>query len=614
MSKTKIAWTEETLNPIRAKRKDGENRVPGHYCVKVGPGCKNCYASRMQPRFGMPEYKASHQDDVEVYFDSDVASSPLSKRSPTMYFVCSMTDLFGSWVENDWIDYIMCVAALCPQHVFQILTKRPERMAAYFREDSLHKYLGRAEEILDGKNLNESQIDAGWVWDGVPPSRGLRYRGQLLLPNVWCGCSVEDQKTYEDRWKHMLSFEPAVRWISAEPLLESIFLDTSDGSRPDWVVIGGESGPGARRYPVREAQGMVTACLAMSVPVFHKQMGANVYDLDATSSTVFDPDDCWPEGVEVDENDEKRVILKDSKGENPDEWPKSFRVRQFPASFMSEGAGGAESDFGGEFRVGELYLGDCLDVMKGWPDDCVDLVLGSGPYEDARDYGEDFNLKGQEFVDWMFERMVEMLRVSRGLVAMVLNGKTRNGQYSFVAEWLAMGLQDHGYTVPKPAVFQRYGIPQSSWLRDIQETIVCATKNWPLPYANYKIGGPQKHKSGGNFSYRTKDGTRVEGKEYPQVEQTWLTNVISGTVGKGHMGSDLAHDNEAPFPNWLIEPLITCFCPEGGTVLDPFCGSGTTLAVAKKLGREYAGIELRESQIELTQKRIREVEDAAPSR
>lgn len=314
--------------------------------------------------------------------------------------------------------------------------------------------------------------------------------------------------------------------------------------------------------------------------------------------------------------------------------------------------------------TGVMYiaLGDCLDVIRAMPDKSVDLVFASPPYEAARTYGIDYRLRGQDWVDWCVDRFIECYRVCRGLVAWVVEGQTRKFQYSAVPALLMADLHRAGVKLRKPPVFQRVGIPGSGgpdWLRNDWEWIVCASHG-KLPWSdNTAMGHPPKWAPGGEMSHRLSDGTRrnqwghsgtgsksarsVNGEhttaERPShiklskseklligakrhtknngdemLEQVYLPpilanpgNVISCKVGGGLMGSRLCHENEAPFPESLAEFFIRSFCPVGGIVLDPFCGSGTTLAVADRCGRKWIGIEIRQSQIDLSWQRISEL-------
>jgi len=286
-----------------------------------------------------------------------------------------------------------------------------------------------------------------------------------------------------------------------------------------------------------------------------------------------------------------------------------------------------------------IILGDCLDELRMMPDDSVDLIITSPPYEDQRTYDIGFKLKGQDWVDWAFDRFNECYRVCRGLTAWVVEGKTKSFQYSASPILLMADLHRAGVKLRKPPAFHRVGIPGSGgndWLRNDYEFIVCASKG-KLPWSdNTAMGKPPKYKPGGAMSYRTKDGSRVNDlEEEPETEKKHPTrkhqdgirgekrgtaprykgvkianpgNVIKCSVGGGSLGSKLAHENEAPFPESLVEFFIRSFCPPGGTVLDPFCGSETTLKVAAKFGRNAIGMDVRESQTELSKERMREVQ------
>jgi len=275
-------------------------------------------------------------------------------------------------------------------------------------------------------------------------------------------------------------------------------------------------------------------------------------------------------------------------------------------------------------EVQGVIEGDCLEVMRSWPDKCVDLVFDSPPYEDARTYGIGFNLKGQAWVDWMVERTIESLRVCRGLVATVVEGKTKNFRWSATPALFVAALHNHGVCLRKPPVFHRVGIAGSGgpdWLRNDYEFIICCTNGGKLPWSdNTAMGHPPKWAPGGAPSHRMANGRRVHklhtkgetnGKRIQGYNPPAIANpgnVIHCQVGGGRIGSMLAHENEAPFPEKLAEFFIRSFCPPGGIVLDRFCGSGTTLAVAKRHGRNFVGIDVRKSQVELAQRRLEEVQ------
>lgn len=275
-----------------------------------------------------------------------------------------------------------------------------------------------------------------------------------------------------------------------------------------------------------------------------------------------------------------------------------------------------------------LHCGDNLEIMRAMPDASVDLVFTSPPYEAARTYGIDFALRGQDWVDWAVERYMECLRVSRGLVAWVVEGQTRQFCYTATPALLMADLHRRGVSLRKPPAYRRVGIPGSGgpdWLRNDYEFVVCATRTGRLPWSdNTAMGSPPKFAPGGAPSHRMPNGRRVnllhtktmadgekkvQGYTAPSLANPG--NVIDCHGGGGHMGSKFAHENEAPFPIRLAEFFVKSFCPPDGTVLDPHCGSGTTLLAAIKNGRRAIGVDVRQSQIDLTAKRL--AAEAAPT-
>lgn len=273
---------------------------------------------------------------------------------------------------------------------------------------------------------------------------------------------------------------------------------------------------------------------------------------------------------------------------------------------------------------------DCLQWMKNQPSNSVHMVFGSPPYEDARTYGIDFNLKGNDWVQWMADIACESVRISSGLAAFVVEGKTRKFSYSATPILLMAELVKRGVTLRKPPVFHRVGIPGSGgpdWLRNDYEFIVCATSGGKLPWSdNTAMGHPPKWAPGGEMSHRLTSGSRGKRPSHERVraignrkengnretfpykapKKANPGNIIRCNVGGGQMGHKIAHENEAPFPEKLAEFFVMSFCPPGGVVLDPFSGSGTTAAVAEKCGRSAIGIDVRESQVELGKRRLQE--------
>jgi protein gp37 len=266
---TKIEWTEATWNPITG-------------CSVISPGCTNCYAMELAgtrladhpSRAGLTQdSKAGPVWTGEVRFNEQWLDQPLRWKRPRMIFVCAHGDLFHESVPDAWIDRVFAVMALCPQHTFQVLTKRADRMRVYMTT-------GRHVEIqMQTRSLGLHELKRR------ERMQGLVYRGALLpLPNVWLGVSVEDQQRADERIPDLLATPAAIRWISAEPLLgpinitdamfacEERLLDDLTATI-DWVVAGGESGKGARPMHPDWARSLRDQCAAADAPFFFKQWG-----------------------------------------------------------------------------------------------------------------------------------------------------------------------------------------------------------------------------------------------------------------------------------------------------------------------------------------------------
>jgi hypothetical protein len=301
---------------------------------------------------------------------------------------------------------------------------------------------------------------------------------------------------------------------------------------------------------------------------------------------------------------------------------------------------------------------DCLAWLRGLPNDSVDLLFTSPPYELARTYGiGEKMVGGQAWVDWMVEVVAVAAPKVKGLIAINCEGQTRGYRYSCVPFLLMADLHRAGFNLRKPPVFHRVGIPGSGgpdWLRNDYEPIVCVTRPGKLPWSdNTACGHPPKWAPGGALSYRNGDGARNNDRGYSgQVSNrhedgkrinaqlskrqrareagvhlrtttsgnsdgdivtqgTYLPpdmanpgNVIAGLVGGSKMGHDLAHENEAPFPLELPAFFVKSFCPPDGIVCDPFAGSGTTIDAAVQHGRRGIGCDVRESQVRLIERRM----------
>lgn len=279
--KSKIEWTDATWNPIRG-------------CSVVSGGCRNCYAMSVAARFSgkSQAYEGlAYRNESGAHWTGQVQlieehlEDPLRWKRPRRIFVNSMNDLFHESVPDEWIDKIFAVMALAPQHTFQILTKRPERMRDYFSnmEDRMDS-IGQQSYDNFGTMLSGDAIGEDFVQFNLP------------LDNVWLGVSVEDQATFDERWPYLRDTHAWTRWLSVEPLLGPInalsalkenhyYCDVSDNPddptpahrcRPvaGWLVVGGESGPNARPIHPDWARSLRDQCVAADVPFFFKQWGA----------------------------------------------------------------------------------------------------------------------------------------------------------------------------------------------------------------------------------------------------------------------------------------------------------------------------------------------------
>ncbi len=215
---SKIEWTEATWNPVRG-------------CLKVSPGCKHCYAETFAERFRrVPGHPYEHGFDPRLVPEKLI--EPLTWASPKVVFVNSMSDLFQDAVPDDYIVAVAEVMLRAPWHTFQVLTKRSAR-------------LGR---LLQG-----------------------RLRPAAAAPHIWWGVSVEDQKYGVPRIDHLRNTPAHTRFLSIEPLLEN--LGTLDLSGIDWVIVGGESGAGARLMEKQWVESIRRACRSSGSRFFFKQWG-----------------------------------------------------------------------------------------------------------------------------------------------------------------------------------------------------------------------------------------------------------------------------------------------------------------------------------------------------
>lgn len=289
MSKTKIEWTDMTSNPIHLVKEDGKNG--GHWCKKISEGCANCYAETQNQSnyFSFASHLRYAGEPPDLILDEAVLQSWMKLKKPHKIFVCSMTDMFGDWISFEWIDKIFAYMKTASWHTFQILTKRPERMLEYF--DDYRHDMGASHGIVN------------WQGGGL----AVDLTKAFPLPNVWLGTSIENHNS-SDRSQHLYKLHNRgwTTFYSVEPLLEKVELYLNH-EKVDWVIIGGESGKGARPCHYEWILDIVEQCQfgENPTPVFVKQLGTNYYQ----------------EGVS---------IKVKGKGGDIHELPSKLQVREFP--------------------------------------------------------------------------------------------------------------------------------------------------------------------------------------------------------------------------------------------------------------------------------------------
>jgi protein gp37 len=309
--KTAIEWTDATWNPVTG-------------CDRTSPGCDHCYALKMAARLKKMG-SANYQNDGDprtsgpgfgVTCHPHMLDQPLRWKRPRRIFVNSMSDLFHPDVPDEFIAQVFAVMALAPQHTFQILTKRPQRMATMLGHDysteEWRAFTTIVHDVMEDMGHREACYD---MWP---------------LPNVWLGVSIETDR-YTFRADHLRATPAALRFISAEPLLGP--LPSLDLTGIDWLIVGGESGPGALpMHPdwVRDLRDQChdrhEACEIPDVPLPHSvgvPGGGRACACEYRSPVAF----LFKQAGEV---LAREWGCSARKGTNPDEWPAEFRVREYP--------------------------------------------------------------------------------------------------------------------------------------------------------------------------------------------------------------------------------------------------------------------------------------------
>ncbi len=339
---TGISWTDATWNPTRG-------------CSRVSPGCDPCYAEGVAARFsgpGLPyeglvrrSSRGLPQWTGEVRFPPDRLDQPLRWKKPRRVFVNSMSDIFHEALSNEEIAAVFGVMAAAPQHTFQVLTKRSKRMRAWFKwvSESIQSRAAQRFLIHPSRPGHAPEIHVLMEYLARKGPGNLAFQTNVSqpwpLPNVWLGVSVESQAYAQERIPDLLACPAVVRFLSVEPLLDSVRVDDIDdgaggvlkplvglhwiprdskggvrsmalsggqGPRIHWVIVGGQSGLRAKVMRVRWARSILGHCLDAGTPFFFKQYGS------------------WAE-----EDDGTRVVLKHRAGADPAEWPEAW-PQEFP--------------------------------------------------------------------------------------------------------------------------------------------------------------------------------------------------------------------------------------------------------------------------------------------
>jgi protein gp37 len=274
---SKIEWTDTTWSPVTG-------------CTKVSPGCDNCYAENIARRFAG---STAFPNGFELTLHPERLDAPLRWRKPRRVFVNSMSDLFHQDVPDSFILRVWEVMARTPQHTYQILTKRHARMRSFVRRLAFATPTGeqRRAGITGRVPYLFGSAEDNWNQGAVAP-----------LDNVWLGVSAEDQKRADLRIPALLDTPAHTRFVSAEPLLGEIQMRYPDWQALDWVIVGGESGPGARPMRLSWAKTLVSSCRFMGIAPFVKQLGS-----------AHGP----------------------HKGGDMATWPAELQVREFPTAVMT---------------------------------------------------------------------------------------------------------------------------------------------------------------------------------------------------------------------------------------------------------------------------------------
>jgi len=312
-----IEWTDHTWNPWEG-------------CTKKSPGCKNCYAEARNKRFaganwgkGKPR-RRTREANWRMPLRWNLETRKTGKRFKIFLSLCDWLD---EEVPIEWLSDFLALIYATPNLIWQLLTKSPENWRTRLTE-TLHV-------LVRQENFTAAVEVRAWLQQEPP----------LAPQNVWLGVSVEDQERADERMPVLLNIPAKLHFLSCEPLLEPIDLENylpcsrrpvgdarashSEAATVDWVIAGGESGPGARPCDIQWIREIIAQCELAKVPVFVKQLGAFPFDFDGR-------EEVWLKTLPPQYRDGTRYAIaerriKDRKGGDPAEWPEDLRIRQFPS-------------------------------------------------------------------------------------------------------------------------------------------------------------------------------------------------------------------------------------------------------------------------------------------
>lgn len=331
---TKIEWATDTWNPITG-------------CTPISEGCQNCYAKRMSKRLaGRCGYDKN--EPFKVTLHKNRLDEPLHWKKPSKIFVCSMGDLFHEGISDMAIEDVFATMSMCPQHTFLLLTKRPDRVLhwfSHFRADFPTETV-RAQVWRSRWSIYKTQKHFEWP-----------------LPNVWLGVTAENQQRADERIPILLQIPAAVRFVSVEPMLGPVDLtqitlgsnghglrfvhnaltgwstgyheDTrkqklsrnDEYSRLDWVICGGETGPGARPMHPDWVRSLRDQCQAAGTPFFFKSWGNYCAPSQMPESTyrawdyLYGTETCWREDYPTPWKVGKKKAGRLLDGQVWEQWP-----------------------------------------------------------------------------------------------------------------------------------------------------------------------------------------------------------------------------------------------------------------------------------------------------